>query len=121
LVARAIERLVAAGGAVPDLSSLAAEMDGSPFHLQRVFSVWAGVSPKRFSQFLSKERALAALREVDDVLAASLVVGLSSPGRMHDLLVACEAVSPGDVIRQGARLEIRYAFAETDYGQVLLG
>ncbi|MEG1969943.1 MAG: bifunctional transcriptional activator/DNA repair enzyme protein Ada, partial [Burkholderiaceae bacterium] len=69
------------------------------------------------SQFLSKERALAALREADD----GLVAGLSSPGRMHDLLVACEAVSPGDVIRQGARLEIRYAFAETDYGQVLLG
>lgn len=121
LVARAIECLATSQAKAPDLAGLAAELGVSPFHLQRVFTAWAGVSPKRFVQYLSKERALAALREADDVLGASLAAGISSPGRMHDLLVSCEAVSPGEVIRLGARLEIRYAFASTMLGQVLIG
>lgn len=121
LVARAIERLVAADGAAPGLAELAAEQGISVFQLQRRFTAWAGVSPKRFAQFLSKERALAALREGANVLDASLAAGISSPGRMHDLLVSCEAVSPGEVARLGERLEIRYAFGPARWGTMLVG
>lgn len=121
LVARAIGRIVSAGGPAPALGELAAGLGVSPFQLQRAFTAWAGVSPKRFAQFLSKERALAALREGRDVLDASLAAGISSPGRMHDLLVTCEAVSPGEVARLGARLTIRWAIGPGRFGPMLLG
>ena len=119
LVARAIAEL-ASGQDLP-LATLAARLGVSEFHLQRVFSEWAGVSPKRFLQFISKERALAALRSESDVLSASLSAGLSSPGRLHDLLVTCEGVTPGEVRVLGAGLRIRYGAHRTALGDAFIG
>jgi len=120
LVTSAITRLVAEQGCAPPIAELAASLGVNSARLQRAFADWAGVSPKRFQQFLSKERCLAALRSEPDVLSASLVAGISSPGRMHDLLVSCEAASPGEVARLGAALRIRYTHAPTRLGGVTI-
>jgi AraC family transcriptional regulator of adaptative response/methylated-DNA-[protein]-cysteine methyltransferase len=89
------------------------------FAFQRSFSAFAGVSPKRFLQYLTKEHARRLLLASHDVLTASLEAGLSSPGRLHDLLVHCEAMSPGEVARRGAGVALRYAFVETPLGRGL--
>jgi AraC family transcriptional regulator, regulatory protein of adaptative response / methylated-DNA-[protein]-cysteine methyltransferase len=119
LVARAIAELSA--GEAPSLGTLAERLGVSEFHLQRVFSEWAGVSPKRFVQFISKERALAALKSETDVLSASFAAGLSSPGRLHDLLIGCEGVTPGEVRGLGAGLQIRYGAGDTPLGRAFIG
>lgn len=119
LVARAIVQL--ASGADLPLAVLAERLDVSEFHLQRVFSEWAGVSPKRFLQFISKERALAALRSERDVLSATLSAGLSSPGRLHDLLVTCEGVTPGEARTLGAGVQIRHGRHRTALGDAFIG
>jgi AraC family transcriptional regulator of adaptative response/methylated-DNA-[protein]-cysteine methyltransferase len=120
LVSRAIAELTR-GGDEPALATLAERLDVSEFHLQRVFSEWAGVSPKRFLQFISKERALAALRTERDVLSASLLAGLSSPGRLHDLLVTCEGITPGEARSLGAGVRIRYGAHDTALGRAFVG
>jgi AraC family transcriptional regulator of adaptative response/methylated-DNA-[protein]-cysteine methyltransferase len=119
LVARAITEL--ASGADPALATLASRLGVSEFHLQRVFADWAGVSPKRFAQFISKERALAALRSERDVLSASFSAGLSSPGRLHDLLVTCEGITPGEARALGAGVQIRYGAHRTVLGDAFIG
>jgi AraC family transcriptional regulator, regulatory protein of adaptative response / methylated-DNA-[protein]-cysteine methyltransferase len=119
LVERALHRLAAAGDEAPDLDTLAAEMGLSPSHFQRVFTEWAGVSPKRFVQFLSLERARASLDDNASVLDAAFAAGLSSPGRLHDLFVACEGVTPGEYRRRGAGLDIRYGWASSPFGEAL--
>lgn len=119
LVARAIALL--ADGRATTLPALADRLQVSEFHLQRVFTEWAGVSPKRFLQFISRQRALAALAEEPDVLNAAWAAGLSSPGRLHDLLVTCEGVTPGEVRALGAGLRIRYGSAVTPLGQAFVG
>lgn len=119
LVARAIAEL--ASGEDTSLPALAGRLGVSEFHLQRVFSEWAGVSPKRFIQFISKERALAALRSERDVLSASLSAGISSPGRLHDLMVSCEGITPGEARAMGAGVRIRYGAHETALGRAFIG
>lgn len=119
LVARAIAALAA--GADTSLAELSSRLGVSEFHLQRVFGEWAGVSPKRFMQFISKERALAALRSESDVLSATLSAGLSSPGRLHDLMVSCEGVTPGEARAFGAGLRIRYGAHATALGPAFVG
>jgi len=119
LVARAIASLVA--GADASLAELSRGLGVSEFHLQRVFGEWAGVSPKRFMQFISKERALAALRSENDVLSATLAAGLSSPGRLHDLMVTCEGVTPGEARAFGAGLRIRHGAHATPLGVAFIG
>ena len=104
----------------PRLAEVAQKVGLSEFHFQRRFSQWAGISPKRFLQFLTKEYALEALRNHKDVLEASYAVGLSSPGRLHDLLVTCEAVSPGEQRSQGEDLLIAYGFHPTPFGVCLI-
>lgn len=119
LVARAIVELTC--GDEMSLAVLAERLDVSEFHLQRVFSDWAGVSPKRFLQFISKKRALEALRSERDVLSASLSAGLSSPGRLHDLLVTCEGVTPGEARTLGAGVQIRHGRHQTALGDAFIG
>ena len=119
LVSRAIIELTS--GQAQSLGTLAGRLGVSEFHLQRVFSEWAGVSPKRFLQFISKERALAALRSERDVLSASLSAGVSSPGRLHDLLVSCEGITPGEARALGAGVHIRYGAHETALGTAFVG
>ncbi|OFZ86489.1 MAG: 6-O-methylguanine DNA methyltransferase [Betaproteobacteria bacterium RBG_16_64_18] len=104
----------------PELTEVAASVHLSLFHFQRLFSRWAGISPKRFLQFLTKEDAKRRLRESANVLEAALASGLSGPGRLHELLVECEAVTPGEVRRGGEGLDIRYGFHASPFGECLL-
>ena len=104
----------------PPLAEIAHAVGLSEFHFQRLFAQWAGVSPKRFLQFLTKEHALALLRRGSDVLSTSLDVGLSSPSRLHDLLVTVEALTPGEVRAGGAGVAIDYGFHPTPFGTCFL-
>ena len=93
----------------------------SPHHLQRVFKRWAGLSPKRFLQSLTAEAAKQRLRQSHSVLGTTYDVGLSSPGRLHDLFVSVEAVTPGEFKQWGEGIEIRYGVHPTPFGDCLLG
>lgn len=104
----------------PTLNEIADNLGLSEFHLQRIFSEWAGVSPKRFLQYVTKEYARQALRNSRDVLSVALEAGLSGPGRLHDLMVTCEAMSPGEIKSLGAGLEIRFGDAPTPFGHSLI-
>lgn len=120
-VAKAIAWLRANAHDQPSLEEAAAAQGCSPFHLQRQFSVWAGVSPKRFVQYLTKEHARARLVASASVLDAALDAGLSGPGRLHDLMVTWEAMTPGEVRAAGAGLCIQHAWLDTPFGHALLG
>jgi AraC family transcriptional regulator, regulatory protein of adaptative response / methylated-DNA-[protein]-cysteine methyltransferase len=104
----------------PDLKEVAASVHLSEYHFQRLFTRWVGISPKRFLQYLTKERVKALLVDSGNVLSATYQAGLSSPGRLHDLFVNCEAVTPGDYKAQGKDLEIFYGFHPTPFGECLL-
>lgn len=121
LVAQAIEYLITHARQQPSLSELAAAVHLSEYHLQRLFTAWAGISPKRFLQYLNKEHALAALRRSENVLNATLSTGLSSPGRLHDLMVSCEAMTPGEIRALGRDLRIGYGIAPSWFGPALIG
>jgi AraC family transcriptional regulator of adaptative response/methylated-DNA-[protein]-cysteine methyltransferase len=92
---RAIDRIDAQGGACLSLEELSNEMQMSPAHFQRLFSRWAGVSPKRYQQYLALGHAKALLRERFTTLEAAAGAGLSGGGRLHDLFLRWEAMSPG--------------------------
>ena len=121
VVAQAIRYLRAHARAQPPLAEVAAAVHLSEFHLQRVFARWAGISPKRFLQYLSKEHAQAALRASADVLQASAAAGLSGPGRLHDLMVSCEAMTPGEIRSGGAGVTVGWGQADTPLGTALAG
>ena len=104
----------------PSLDDVAAHIGLSPFHFQRLFKRWAGVSPKRFLQYLTLESAKQRLRESASVLDTALDVGLSGPGRLHDLFVQIEAVTPGEFKQQGVGLDLRYGFHSTPFGDCLI-
>ncbi len=119
-VRHAIEYLEEHAQRQPSLDEVAQAVGLSSYHFQRMFKRWAGVSPKRFLQFLTVARAQAALREGKSALEASYDSGLSGPGRLHDLFVAVEAVTPGEYKDEGAGVEIRYGFHSTPFGDCLL-
>ena len=102
------------------LDDLAREMNMSPAHFQRVFSRWAGVSPKRFRQYLALDHAKALLRERHTTLQTAHEVGLSGSGRLHDLFLTWEAMSPGDYARGGAGLTIFWGWFDSPFGPALL-
>ncbi len=120
LVAQAIAYVTEHAAAQPALAEIATGLGVSPFHLQRVFTRWAGVSPKRFLQFLTLEHAKRLLDESRPVLQAAFEAGLSGPGRLHDLFVTVEAVTPGEYRARGAGLEIAYGRHATPFGDCLL-
>jgi AraC family transcriptional regulator, regulatory protein of adaptative response / methylated-DNA-[protein]-cysteine methyltransferase len=105
----------------PSLKETAESVHLSEYHFQRLFTRWAGISPKRFMQFLSKESAKRRLESSGNLLEASYESGLSGPGRLHDLFLHCEAVTPGEYKRRGEGLEIRYGFHPTPFGECLIG
>lgn len=121
IVARAIEYIRARAYRQPALSDIAAAVNMSEFHLQRVFAEWAGVSPKRFLQYVTKEHARQSLRASSDILGAALAAGLSGPGRLHDLMISCEAMTPGEIKTLGAGVDIGFGCAPTPFGDALLG
>lgn len=104
----------------PELKEVAASVGLSEYHFQRLFSRWAGISPKRFLQFLTIEYAKQLLAESKSVLDATYEAGLSSPGRLHDLFVTCEAITPGEFKNKGEGLTITYGFHPSPFGECLL-
>ncbi len=104
----------------PSLDEVADAMGVSPFHAQRMFSAWAGVSPKRFLGLLTVEHAKSLLRADESVLGAAYEVGLSGGSRLHDLFVSLEAITPGEYKSHGADLVLRWGVHETPFGPALL-
>lgn len=105
----------------PELSEIASAVGLSEYHFQRIFTRWAGISPKRFLQFLTKEGAKELLAQSENLLDTAYDVGLSSLGRLHDLFVTTEAVTPGEYKSGGAGVTIRYGLHETPFGRALIG
>ncbi|HUN23946.1 MAG TPA: bifunctional helix-turn-helix domain-containing protein/methylated-DNA--[protein]-cysteine S-methyltransferase [Anaerolineales bacterium] len=103
----------------PSLDELSQHLQLSPTHLQKLFRRWAGISPKRFLQFLTIEHAKHLLAS-EPVLSTSFSSGLSGGGRLHDLFVNVEAVTPGEYRRRGAGLTIQYGFHPSPFGECLL-
>jgi AraC family transcriptional regulator of adaptative response/methylated-DNA-[protein]-cysteine methyltransferase len=116
LVADAIHYLRAHQREQPSLETLARALNTSESHLQRTFSSWAGVSPKRFLQIITRQYAVDALREQASVLDASLDAGLSGPGRLHDLTLSCDAMTPGEIASHGKGLNLDYGWGDTPFG-----
>ena len=104
----------------PTLDEIAASAGFSEYHFQRLFTRWVGISPKRFLQYLTKEHAKELLEHSASLLDVSYQSGLSGPGRLHDLFVTCEAVTPGQYKSRGEGMAIRYGFHETPFGECLL-
>lgn len=104
----------------PNLEEIAANIGLSEFHFQRLFTRWAGVSPKRFLQFLTKEGAKDLLSRSENLLDTTHQVGLSSLGRLHDLFVTTEAVTPGEYKSLGEGVTIRYGLHASPYGKCLV-
>jgi len=104
----------------PSLEEIAANIGLSEFHFQRLFTRWAGVSPKRFLQFLTKEGAKELLNYSENLLDTTHQVGLSSLGRLHDLFVTTEAVTPGEYKSLGEGITIRYGLHPSPFGKCLV-
>ncbi|MDX5351277.1 MAG: methylated-DNA--[protein]-cysteine S-methyltransferase [Paracoccaceae bacterium] len=119
VIARALEVIDAEGPALT-LEDLAARMRMSPAHFQRVFSQWVGVSPKRYQQYLVLGHARRLLADRHTVLGAAHEAGLSGGGRLHDLFLTWEAMSPGDYARGGDGLEIRWGWFDSPFGPALV-
>ena len=104
----------------PELAELAAHIGLSQSHLHRLFSRWAGVTPKRFLEFLTVQHAKKLLDNAESVLAAAFGSGLTGPGRLHDHFVTVEAVTPGEYRSRGAGLTIRFGTGESPFGPVFV-
>jgi AraC family transcriptional regulator, regulatory protein of adaptative response / methylated-DNA-[protein]-cysteine methyltransferase len=104
----------------PSLGDIAQSVHLSEYHFQKLFTRWVGISPKRFTQYLTKEHAKRLLEHSENLLSAAYESGLSGPGRLHDLFITWEAVTPGEYKRHGEGLEILYGFHTTPFGECLL-
>jgi AraC family transcriptional regulator of adaptative response/methylated-DNA-[protein]-cysteine methyltransferase len=104
----------------PDLKEIARSVNLSEYHFHRLFKRWAGISPKRFLQALTLEHAKQALKNSGSLLSVAYEAGLSSPGRLHELFVNMEAVTPDEFRKQGASLRIRYGFHPSPFGECLV-
>lgn len=119
VIARALDVIDAAGPSLT-LDDLAARMDMSPAHFQRVFSQWVGISPKRYQQYLALGHARQMLAERFTLLDTALATGLSGTGRLHDLFLRWEAMSPGDFALGGKGLTIREGWFDTPFGPAIV-
>ena len=104
----------------PTLAEIATHVGLSEYHFQRLFSRWAGTSPKRFLQFLTIQHAKKLLAESQSILDTTYEAGLSSPSRLHDLFVTHEAITPGEFKQKGAGLTIQYGFHNSPFGECLI-
>ena len=118
-MAKALDWLALRWRERPSLEEAAEAAGLSPFHFQRVFTRWAGVSPKTFVASIAHAEAQKALAEGASVLDAAYDVGLSGPSRLHDLFIAQEAVTPGEARRRGEGLTMNWGFAPTPFGKGL--
>jgi AraC family transcriptional regulator of adaptative response/methylated-DNA-[protein]-cysteine methyltransferase len=120
-IERVIRYLDANHADQPDLASLAEVAGVSTFHFHRLFSTWAGITPKDFLQCLTLAHAKKLLQKGASVLDAALAAGLSGPGRLHDLCITLEAATPGEVKAGGAGWTITAGFADSPFGRCLIG
>lgn len=120
VVRRAIEKISLDYRDQPSLEELAAEVGETPTGLQKLFTRWAGLSPKAFLQAVTLDHARRLLDDGMPLLDASYEVGMSGPGRLHDLFVTHEAMSPGDYKTRGAGLTIRYGYHLSPFGIALV-
>jgi len=105
----------------PGLEELAEKIHVSPFHFQRMFTEWAGVSPKKFLQYITVEHAKKMLKEEQaSLFDTAFETGLSGTGRLHDLFINIEGMSPGEYKNGGEELTINYSFAESPFGNILV-
>ena len=103
----------------PDLDAVAKEVYLSPFHFQRLFKDWAGVSPKKFLQYISLQHAKKLLHQ-HTVSDTAYETGLSGSSRLHDLFISIEGMTPGEYKNGGEALQIHYSFAETPFGDIII-
>lgn len=120
LIAKAIVFITSRVSSQPSLQDIAAHVHLSPYHFQRLFCRWAGVTPKRFLQVLTVERAKQLLREPLPLLAVSDALGLSSGSRLYDHFVHLEAATPGEYRTGGAGMTIEYAVHDTPFGKAFI-
>jgi AraC family transcriptional regulator of adaptative response/methylated-DNA-[protein]-cysteine methyltransferase len=105
----------------PDLEEVAAKINLSPFHFQRLFTDWAGVSPKKFLQYVTVEYAKKMLKDNQaSLFETAIETGLSGTGRLHDLFINIEGMTPGEYKNGGEKLSINYSFAESPFGNILV-
>jgi AraC family transcriptional regulator of adaptative response/methylated-DNA-[protein]-cysteine methyltransferase len=105
----------------PNLDDVAEKVNLSPFHFQRMFTEWAGISPKKFLQYLSLDYAKGILKEKQATLFdAAFATGLSGTGRLHDLFINIEGMTPAEYKNGGTALSINYSFAESPFGNILV-
>jgi len=120
LIAQALHWLFQNQQDQPSLEDLAQHVGLSPHYLQRLFQEWAGVSPKQFLKYLTKAQAMQRLKQGQTVLDSAISSGLSGPGRLHDLLITTQAMTPGEAKRKGRDVEVSYGYGMTPFGEALL-
>lgn len=120
-IAQAIDYIKANFKEQPSLDEIAREVNLSPFHFQRLFSEWAGTSPKKYLQYITVEYAKTLLKEKQTTLFdAAYETGLSGTGRLHDLFTNIEGMSPAEYKNGGRDLKINYSFADSPFGNLLV-
>lgn len=120
-IEKAIDYLKANFKQQPSLEEVAAHVYLSPFHFQRMFKEWAGVTPKKFLQYLSIEYAKGILKDKQSTLFdAAYETGLSGTSRLHDLFINIEGMTPGEFKNGGEQLQINYSFAESPFGSLIV-
>jgi AraC family transcriptional regulator of adaptative response/methylated-DNA-[protein]-cysteine methyltransferase len=118
-IKKAIEFIQANFQQQPDLDAVAKEVYLSPFHFQRLFKDWAGVTPKKFLQYISLQHAKKLLHQ-HTVSDTAYETGLSGSSRLHDLFISIEGMTPGEYKNGGEELQINYSFAETPFGNIIV-
>ncbi len=119
-IEKAIEFIEKSQEVQPSLARIAREVHLSEFHFQKLFSRWVGISPKRFLQFLTKEHAKRLLKKSKNILDVTYDAGLSSPGRLHDLFISCEAMTPGTYKQKGKGLDMGFGFSPSPFGPCMI-
>lgn len=120
-IAEAIDYLRQNFSRQPELAEVAEQVHVSPYHFQRMFTEWAGTSPKKFLQYISIQHAKKMLKEDQaSLFDTAMDTGLSGAGRLHDLFVNIEGMTPGEYKNGGANLVINYSFAESPFGNILV-
>jgi len=120
LIAQALHWLCQNQENQPSLEELARHVGLSPHYMQRLFQEYTGVSPKQFLKYLTRVQAMARLRRGETVLDSAIASGLSGPGRLHDLIITTQAMTPGEAKRKGLGVEVDYGYGMTPFGEALL-